>query len=83
MTVVPVRMGGHEVVDRRTSHTYSTMAQIGEGKFEVDERKSKACVWALKHTKKREEEGGHLRRFAGLLTRPVRMYLCSFEGQVC
>jgi hypothetical protein len=58
------------------------MALIGESDLEVGEKGKKraACIWALKHIKKRRE-GGTYKVFAGLSMRPVCVFM-QFRGQV-
>ena len=75
-----MKKSGREVVDQRMSCAYGTMALTSRGNLEVDKRMTRPA-FGLEAHKRREEERGHLRRFTGLLTRPVHVYLCSSDNK--
>jgi hypothetical protein len=75
-----LKKSGYEVVDRRMSCVYGTMALTSGGNLKVDKRMTRP-MFGLEARKRREEERGHLQRFTGLSTRPVRMYLCSSDNK--
>jgi len=57
------------------------MARFGGNGLEVGEKNVEPVFGLLKHTRKREKRRGHRRRFAGLSTRPVHVYLCGSDDK--
>jgi hypothetical protein len=73
---------GCEVVDRKTSHTYGTMALTGKGDLEVDEEEARPAFRLEACKKEGREKGGTCKGFLALNEAGAHVFM-QFGRQVC